>query len=176
MKRFALLVIIATACRADLITFPSLPTAQYAATSPIPTPPGEISFPGSDWLTPVALGPQVYTQDFFISPNIDVVGASIGIKTNGPWDASINGHPVSNVTNSTILDILPYIHSGLNVFETPLLGAAGLKVDVEAFIWYVPEPCPPIESPEVVKTPEPGGLAGFGLIAIGVLYFRKGPA
>ena len=88
MKLLAIALGVTALCRADLITFASLPNAQYAATSPVPTPPGEIVFPGSEWLTPIAPGPQIYEQEFFIPFGFDIVGASIGIKTNGPTAAS----------------------------------------------------------------------------------------
>jgi hypothetical protein len=166
MRSSLLLFALTGLCRADLISFPSLPTARYAATTPISTPPGEVVFPGSVFVTPVASGPQIYQQTFFIPADWDVVGASIGIKTNGPLDLSVNGLSLDDVTNSTILNDLFAVHSGVNVIETPFPGdgQTGLKVDVDQLVWYTVVPCP--DPP--AATPEPATLAlcGAGLLGL----------
>ena len=171
MKLLAIALGVTALCRADLITFASLPNAQYAATSPVPTPPGEIVFPGSEWLTPIAPGPQIYEQEFFIPFGFDIVGASIGIKTNGPTAASVNGIPLANVTDSTILDDLLDIHTGWNIFKTPVSPAMGLKIDVEQFVWYTVAPCPP-DPP--TTTPEPPTIALMFPVIAGAVLLRFG--
>lgn len=169
-KASLLLLAFAALCRADLISFPSLPTSQYAATTPINTPPGLVVFPGSVFVTPIASGPQIYSQTFDIQPDWDVFGVALSIKTNGPWEASINGITVPNVTNSTILNILPYMHIGVNTLDTPLPGdgIAGLKVDDTVDVFYTVTSCDPVPTPE----PATLGLSALGLLAVGT-YQRK---
>jgi hypothetical protein len=155
-------------CRADLITFGSEPSALYATTTPISTPPGDVTYPDSVWLTPTTPGPQIYIQDFTLPADWELFGVSLSIKTNGPTEASINGTVLANVTNSTILNILSYVHSGVNVLETPLPGdgVEGLKIDTAVQVFYEVEPCDNLPS---VLTPEPATLmlAGCGLIGMG---------
>lgn len=102
MRASLLLFALAGLCRADLISFPSLSTTQYAATTPISTPPGEVVFPGSVFVTPVASGPQVYQQTFFIPADWDVFGVALSIKTNGPTEASINGVALGDVGSGSV--------------------------------------------------------------------------
>jgi hypothetical protein len=170
-KSSFLLFALAGLCRADLISFPSLPTAQYAATTPISTPPGEVVFPGSVFVTPVASGPQVYQQTFFIPADWDVFGVALSIKTNGPTEASINGVSLGDVTNSTILNILPFVHVGENVLDTPLPGdgVVGLKVDDTVDVFYAEQCDPPAATPE----PATFALCGAGLLAL-VWRWRNG--
>lgn len=161
MRSSLLLLAIAGLCRADLITFPSLPSAIAAQVAPLVTPPGLVAFPGSDWVTPI--GSNLYSQEFTIPAGFDIVGASLSIKTNGPFEALINGIPVPGVTVSTILDIFPDVHDGVNVLETPFPqdAAPGLKIDTTIDVWGWPEKDPS-------KTPEPATfvLCGAGLLGV----------
>lgn len=170
-KSSLLLFALAGLCRADLITFGSLPNATAAQVAPIATPPGLVAFPDSVWVTPI--GSNFYTQDFTIPMGFDIVGASLSIKTNGPFEALINGNSLANVTQSTILDIFPFVHDGVNDLETPFPQDAvpGLKIDTTVDVWGWPGK----DSAEPAKTPEPGTLAlcGAGMLLIGWLGGRN---
>jgi hypothetical protein len=168
----AVLAVLPFPCRADLITFGSEPSSLYAATTPVPTPPGDVTYPDSVWLTPTTPGPQIYVQDFTLPADWELFGVSLAIKTNGPTEASINGTVLANVTDSTILNILPYVHAGVNVLETPLPGdgVEGLKIDDAIQVFYQVEPGADPDPASHAPTPEPAtlALAGCGLLGMGL--------